>query len=68
MRKIICTAMALFFLLTVFSAIAEAHVHPGSSGTHTIFAILFIVATLGHVAINRKAFVKHLVGMPKKVD
>jgi hypothetical protein len=58
--------MALFFLLTIVSAVAEAHVHPGRSGAHTVFAILFIVLTLAHVIINRKAFRKNITGTSKK--
>ena len=66
MRKIICLAMLVFFVMTVISGFAEAHVHPGRSGIHTPLAILFVVFTLTHMIINRKSIARHMAVFPRK--
>jgi hypothetical protein len=66
MRKAACLTMVVLFLLTVITGFAEDHVHPGESGIHTVFSILFIVSVFIHSAINRKAFFRYLtVGIKK---
>jgi hypothetical protein len=55
MRRFICMAMMALFLITVISGFAESHVHPGNTGIHTVMAVLFVVSTLAHGVINRKA-------------
>jgi len=59
MRKVVCVTMAAFFFFTIITGIAESHIHPGHSGSHTVIAIIFIVSTLVHILINRKAFVRY---------
>ncbi len=66
MRKTICIVMAVLFSVTVISGIAEAHVHPGSSGLHTIMAVLFIVSILTHIVVNRKALARYLTTPAKQ--
>jgi hypothetical protein len=67
-RRTICIIMAISFLLTVITGLAESHVHPDRSGIHTVFAILFIVSTLTHVVINRKSLARHLSGPARKTE
>jgi hypothetical protein len=62
MRKVVCISMMLLFLATIITAVAELHVHPGSSGHHIIMALLFVAATLTHVWINRKPFTRYFMG------
>jgi hypothetical protein len=66
MRKIICLTMILFFVITVITGFAEAHVHPGRSGIHTPMAILFVVFILTHMIINRKSIARHMAVYPRK--
>jgi len=68
MRRVVCIIMVVLFLATIITAVAELHVHPGSSGHHIITAILFIAATLTHVVINRKLFTRYLLGSARKVE
>jgi hypothetical protein len=68
MRKAVCITMIVLFLVTIFSGIAESHVHPGESGMHTFLAILFIASTLAHLAVNRKALVRYFSGQTKKAS
>ncbi|POZ59390.1 hypothetical protein C1O63_0703 [Dehalococcoides mccartyi] len=42
MRRVVCLSMAVLFLATIITGIAEAHVHPGNSGHHVAVAIAFI--------------------------
>ena len=65
MRRFISITMMVLFLLTFITGLAEAHVHPGESGIHTPLAILFVVVTVVHVALNWKAMGRYLGG--KKV-
>jgi hypothetical protein len=51
--------MTILFLATVITGFAEGHIHPGDSGHHTVIAILFVISTVTHAAINRKAFARH---------
>ena len=60
MRRVVGIAMAILFLATIVTGIAEGHVHPGNSGSHIVVAILFIASTITHIVINRKAFVRYL--------
>ena len=66
MRRVVCIATAVLFLLTVITGIAESHVHPGNTGVHVVMAILFIASTLAHVVVNRKPFARYLMGSAKK--
>jgi hypothetical protein len=66
MRRTVCIAIVILFPITVISGIAESHIHPGKSGVHTFFAILFILSTLAHVAISRKSLIKHFTGPVRK--
>ncbi len=66
MRKAVCFTMGAFFIFTVITGIAESHVHPGQSGSHTVIAILFIVSIFLHVLINRNAFMKYFAGKTLK--
>jgi len=68
MRKIICIAMAVFFLFTVITGVAESHIHPGQSGSHTVISIFFVISILVHILINRKAFVRYFSGKPLKTE
>jgi hypothetical protein len=65
MRRFICIAMAVLFLATIFSGIAESQIHPGSAGHHIFITLLFISITLVHLALNRKALL-HYVGDNRK--
>jgi hypothetical protein len=60
MRRFIGIAILVLFLATIFTGIAESHIHPGNSGHHIVLSILFIAAILIHVALNRKAFARYL--------
>jgi hypothetical protein len=66
MRKAVCLTMAVLFLATIITGIAEAHVHPGRSGVHIVIAVLFITATLTHIAVNWKTFLRYFMGVDKK--
>jgi len=68
MRKIVCVFMALLFLLTIVTGIAESYVHPGQSGIHTVMAILFIIIILIHIIINRKALVRYFFAKTPKAE
>jgi hypothetical protein len=59
MRRGVCLAMGILFVVTVVSGIAELHVHPGQSGLHTVAAVLLVTITLIHVIINRKAISRY---------
>jgi hypothetical protein len=61
MRKGICLAMGILFVVTLVSGFAEAHVHPGRSGLHTVAAVIFVALTLMHVVINRKAISRYFL-------
>jgi hypothetical protein len=65
MRKFTGITMAVLFLATFISGFAEAHVHPGDSGHHTVIAILFMITICAHVSINFKAFTRYF-GTPVK--
>ncbi|AAW39202.1 hypothetical protein X793_07195 [Dehalococcoides mccartyi CG4] len=54
--------MAVLFLATIITGIAEAHVHPGNSGHHVAVAIAFIASILIHLVLNRKSFSRYLSG------
>ncbi|AMU87348.1 hypothetical protein [Dehalococcoides mccartyi] len=62
MRRAVCISMAVLFLATIITGIAEAHVHPGHSGHHVAVAIAFIASILIHVGLNRKSFARYLSG------
>jgi hypothetical protein len=66
MRKAVCVTMAAFFIFTVITGIAESHIHPGRSGSHTVIAVIFIVSTSVHILINRKAFFRYFSGKTLK--
>lgn len=66
MRKFVCISMLFLFLACIITGFAESHVHPGTSGIHTVLAILFVVSAFTHIAVNRKAFIRHFMGAPDK--
>jgi hypothetical protein len=66
MRKAVGILMMVFFLLTVITGLAESHIHPGRSGSHTMIAIILIVSTLVHILINRKAISRYFSGKTAK--
>jgi len=68
MRRAICIIMVLLFLATIITGILEPHLHPGDAGHHIVIAILFIVAVLTHVVVNRKPFARHFLGPGKKAE
>jgi len=67
MRRFICVTMVVLFLATIFSGLAESHVHYGRPGLHIFIAVLFILATLAHTIVNRRAPARNLMGAPKKI-
>jgi len=67
MRRLICITTVLLFLATIFTGIAELHVHPGSAGSHVFIAVLLIASTLIHVIINRKSFIRYFTRPQKQV-
>jgi hypothetical protein len=68
MRRYICLTMVFLFFATIITGFAEAHVHPGSSGSHLFIAVLFVVFALVHGLINRKSLARHFVGATKKAE
>jgi hypothetical protein len=68
MRRFICLAMVILFFATFITGFAEAHVHPGQSGIHTPLAVLFVIFTLTHGVINRRALARHFAGAAKKAE
>jgi len=68
MRRFICIALLALFLITVFSGFVESQIHPGNSGIHTVTAVLFVVSTLVHGVINRKAIFRHLTGPARTMN
>ncbi|MCF7635016.1 MAG: hypothetical protein LLF82_000494 [Dehalococcoides mccartyi] len=62
MRRVVCLSMAVLFLATIITGIAEAHVHPGNSSHHVAVAIAFIASILIHLVLNRKSFSRYLSG------
>lgn len=60
--------MVVLFFVTIITGFAEAHVHPGQSGIHTPLAVLFVIFSITHGAINRKALAKHFAGATKKAE
>jgi hypothetical protein len=66
MRRAICLITALLFIATIITGFAVTDVHRTDGGPHTGVAILFILATLAHVVVNRKSMIKHLIGSTKK--
>jgi hypothetical protein len=67
MRRFISVTMVGLLLAAIITGIAESHIHPGNSGSHTVLSILFITLTFIHIIINRKAFVRHFLGKTPKV-
>jgi hypothetical protein len=67
MRRSISLTMVGLLLAAIITGIAESHVHPGSSGSHTVLSILFITLTFIHIIINRKALVRYFLGKTPKV-
>jgi hypothetical protein len=66
MRKLISISMAVLFFVSVITGFAESHVHPGSSGHHTVFSVLFMVVVFAHMALNSRAFRSYLFSSVKK--
>ncbi len=67
MRKIICIAMPVLLILVIVTGIAESQdFHAGRlPEAHIFVAILFIVVTLIHAWMNRKALIKYYSGLKK---
>jgi hypothetical protein len=63
MRRFLFWVMAVSCILTIIVGIAEAQ--PGHGGlpvAHIFFAAIFILATVIHLIINRKAVMKCVKG------
>lgn len=59
--------MAVLFLVTFITGLAESHVHPGQSGIHTPLAIILFALGITHFSLNFKAFKKYLGLTDKKI-
>jgi len=63
MRRFLFFALLISGLLTIIIGIAEAHVHPGTlPGAHIFVASLFVLVTIVHLILNRKAVLKYIRG------
>jgi hypothetical protein len=69
MRKFICIAMPVLLILVIVTGIVESQdFHAGRPPVaHIFLAVLFIMVTLIHAWLNRKALIKYYSG-PKKTD
>jgi hypothetical protein len=67
MRQFTSITMVGLLLAAIITGIAESHIHPGSSASHTVLSILFITLTFIHIIINRKAFVRYFPGKTPNV-
>jgi hypothetical protein len=69
MRKFICIAMPVLLILVIVTGIVESQdFHAGRPPeAHIFLAVLFIMVTLIHAWLNKKALLKYYTG-PKKTD
>ncbi len=63
MRRFLVLSMMISGLLTIIGGIAEASPrHGGQPVFHIAMAIIFIVLSLCHIWLNRRAVVKYISG------
>ncbi len=63
MRRFLFWVLLVSGLLMIILAIAEAHVEPGEMPVaHIVMSVIFIVTTIVHLVINRKAVMKYMRG------
>ena len=61
MRRAISITMMVLFLLTAVTGLVAWRANAADSDVHTVFAILFILAMVIHIVINRKSVLKKAV-------
>ena len=61
MRRIVSLAMFVLFIATIVVAVVESHVHPGRAEHHVLITGAFIIVTVIHIVLNRKALVRQFV-------
>jgi|WetSurMetagenome_2_1015567.scaffolds.fasta_scaffold351339_2 hypothetical protein len=66
MRKTLIIIMAVTFILTIITGIAESNpAHGGPAVAHIIITIIFIASVLTHLWLNRKACLKYFSSAKK---
>ncbi|HOW85211.1 MAG TPA: hypothetical protein P5119_08820 [Candidatus Aminicenantes bacterium] len=60
MRRIVSLAMFVLFIATIVVAVVEGRLHPGRAEHHVLVAGAFIIVTVIHIVLNRKALARQL--------